>query len=130
MFAELVDFASSGAGSTMAPRELVTTLGEVFSIWDEMVTSAGLTKIKNIGDSYMAVNGAPEAQPDHAESTLLCAVKMVAVVQAYARKTGKRLVARVGINSGKCVAGGALCCSNGLIGAWLSASSWHHFNVQ
>lgn len=103
MFADLVDFTKLSA--RMPPAELVDLLNSVFSEFDQLAEKYGLEKIKTIGDAYMAVAGAPNARADHAQAVADMALEMQAVLARAAEWTGKRLMMRIGINSGPVVAG-------------------------
>jgi hypothetical protein len=62
LFADLVNF--TGIAATVSPRELVESLGEVFSAFDDLAVRHGLEKIKTLGDGYLAVAGVPGPHPD------------------------------------------------------------------
>jgi class 3 adenylate cyclase len=62
-------------------------------------------KIKTIGDAYMAVAGAPEAQADHAEVAFRAAVDMLAAAAEWRRDSGVDLEVRLGLASGPVVGG-------------------------
>jgi len=65
MFLDLVSFTTLSA--TVPPAHLIHLLNAVFSTCDDVVQEHGLTKIKTIGDSYLAVSGLPHVQEDHAQ---------------------------------------------------------------
>ena len=65
MFLDLVSFTT--LSSHVPPAHLIHLLNAVFSACDAIVNEYGLTKIKTIGDSYLAVSGLPHAQEDHAQ---------------------------------------------------------------
>jgi class 3 adenylate cyclase len=62
-------------------------------------------KIKTIGDSYMAVAGAPEVQPDHAAAALALARGMLHALANARGPLNLPLDMRVGLASGSVVAG-------------------------
>lgn len=103
MFADLVDFTKLSAG--LPPAELVDLLSSVFSEFDRLAEKYGLEKIKTIGDAYMAVAGAPNAREDHAHAVADMALEMQDVLVRTAEQSGKKLMMRIGINSGPVVAG-------------------------
>ena len=45
------------------PMRAVTLLDELFSSFDDLAVAHGLEKIRTVGDSFMAVAGAPDARP-------------------------------------------------------------------
>jgi adenylate cyclase len=103
LFADLVGFTSQ-AGS-IAPTELVRILDEVFTGFDELAGRHGMEKIKTVGDAYMAVSGAPDARPDHAEAAADMALEILAHLHDRRWPSGAPLQVRVGIASGPVVAG-------------------------
>lgn len=65
MFLDLAGFTR--IASTIPPGHVVHLLESIFSVCDEIVQKHGLTKVKTIGDSYMAVSGVPDVQADHVD---------------------------------------------------------------
>src|SRR5437868_13347276 len=55
MFADIVGFTRMT--EEMSPRETVTILNDMFSLFDELADKHGVEKIKTIGDAYMAAGG-------------------------------------------------------------------------
>lgn len=102
LFADVVDFTPMS--SSMAPQELVGLLDEVFKDLDKLVSSAGLEKIKTIGDEYMVAAGVPTERGDHAEAICDLALRIRAHTSAK-RYRGHQLSFRIGINSGPVIAG-------------------------
>lgn len=102
LFADVVGFTPMAA--TMTPLALVELLNEVFLCFDGLVEKHGLEKIKTIGDCYMVASGVPRARPDHAEVLVQLALDMREAVEQRIFG-GRKLVFRIGINSGPVVAG-------------------------
>lgn len=102
LFADVVDFTPMS--STMTPNELVGLLDEVFKDLDNLVSKAGLEKIKTIGDEYMVAGGVPAERPDHAHATCDLALQILAQMAAK-DYGGHPLRVRIGINSGPVIAG-------------------------
>jgi adenylate cyclase len=102
LFADVVDFTPMSA--SMTPLELVELLNEVFSFFDTLAEKYSLEKIKTIGDCYMVASGVPRSHPDHAQALVRMALEMRDHVAQHAF-SGRRLVFRIGINSGPVVAG-------------------------
>jgi adenylate cyclase len=103
LFADLVGF-TPWAGRTH-PGEVVSFLDDLFSRFDELAATAGVEKIKTIGDSYMAVAGAPEPRPDHAEAAVALARGMLRVLAQVRDRAGEGLEMRIGLASGPVVGG-------------------------
>lgn len=66
LFADLVGFTQLSA--QIIASELIGSLNEIFTIFDELAEQHDLEKIKTIGDSYMVVGGLPTPRSDHAEA--------------------------------------------------------------
>jgi class 3 adenylate cyclase len=62
-------------------------------------------KIKTIGDAYMAVAGAPQALPDHADSAMRLAQRMLVETSEWRLQHQVDLELRVGLASGAVVGG-------------------------
>jgi guanylate cyclase len=103
VFADLVGF-TPWAGRT-EPSQVVHFLDDLFSRFDELATEAGVEKIKTIGDSYMAVAGAPEPRPDHAEAAVALARAMLGALAEMHDRAGPALDLRIGLASGSVVGG-------------------------
>ena len=102
LFADVVNFTPMS--SQMKPIELVELLNQVFSQFDDLVEKYDLEKIKTIGDCYMVASGVPRPRQDHAKVITCLALDMQEIV----RKSdyfGRKLIFRIGINSGPVVAG-------------------------
>lgn len=65
MFLDIVGF--TGLASRAPANQLVHVLNAVFERCDEIGDRHGLSKIKTIGDAYLAIAGMPEIQEDHAD---------------------------------------------------------------
>lgn len=103
LFADLEGF--TGLAERMTPERLVAVLNEVFRGFDDLVERHGLEKIKTIGDAYMVAAGLPIPCPNHAEALAELARDMMAALEDRSRALGLPLRMRVGINSGRVVAG-------------------------
>jgi len=75
LFLDIVGFTRISAG--ISPHRVVQFLKMIFKICDAVSAEFGLTKIKTIGDSYMAVCGVPESLDDHVDRTAMSALAMV-----------------------------------------------------
>ncbi len=103
LFADIVDFTKLTA--SMHPAELVDLLSQLFSRFDLLTEKLNIEKIKNIGDGYMAVSGAPICNDNHASDIAELAIKMHEELLIFNELTGKNLQMRIGISSGSVVAG-------------------------
>ena len=103
LFADLVRFTEHA--SHIAPHELVVVLDDVFTRFDEVCDRVGMEKIKTVGDAYMAVAGAPDPRPDHADAAALMALDILDCLDGARWPTGESIAIRVGVASGPVVAG-------------------------
>jgi class 3 adenylate cyclase len=103
LFADAVGFTVQ-AEKTPAD-DLVAALDELFSRFDTLADRYGLEKIKTIGDAYMAVAGAPEPRPRHAEAAADMALAIIEALEGARWPSGDPILVRIGIASGPAVAG-------------------------
>ena len=103
LFADLAGFTPWAQRTD--PARVVAVLDDLFSRFDELALGLGVEKIKTIGDSYMAVAGAPQPMPDHAAAALDLSRAILGAVEAWRAKNGLTLEIRIGLASGRVVAG-------------------------
>jgi adenylate cyclase len=87
------------------PARVVGLLDALFTRFDELAAECGVEKIKTIGDSYMAVAGAPTARVDHADAGLSFGRGMLQAVEEWRSVNAVMLQLRVGLASGRVVGG-------------------------
>jgi class 3 adenylate cyclase len=107
LFADVVAFTRF---AEEAPPERVSAfLNELFTILTEVIFRHGGTVDKFLGDSVMAIFGAPTPQDDHAQRALLVAEDMHRFVSASApawrESYGIDVQLAIGVNSGEAVVG-------------------------
>jgi class 3 adenylate cyclase/tetratricopeptide (TPR) repeat protein len=93
------------AGSTTLATELDAEalralLADVYEQFSQVVVSFGGTVEKFIGDALMAVFGVPTSHEDDPERAVRSALAMRSRLTAVARRHGKELGLRVGVNTG------------------------------
>lgn len=103
LFADLAGF-TSWTRRTDAAR-VVSFLDELFTRFDVVAATCGVEKIKTIGDSYMAVAGAPESRADHASAAMALALGMLAALDELRQGARVPLELRIGLASGSAVGG-------------------------
>ena len=103
VFSDIVGFTTWAQRTS--PDRVVTMLDDLFTRLDDIAARHGLEKIKTIGDSYMAVAGAPEPRDDHAVAAIEFARAMVDVVAEKHAENDADLEVRIGIASGPVVGG-------------------------
>jgi len=96
IFLDIVGFTEMSATKNAA--EVVQLLDELFTSLDDVCTRIGITKVKTVGDSYMAVAGLPEPLTDHAHRAAQAARDMMRALPAH-------ITARIGIHCGPVTAG-------------------------
>ena len=105
LFADIVGFTSMS--EKMSPAAVSLLLNEYLSRMTDIIFKYEGTLDKYIGDAIMAVFGAPLDMPDHAARSIKTALEMRDRLEEFnaERKEGPLLEIRIGINSGKAVAG-------------------------
>jgi adenylate cyclase len=101
IFTDLENFTTLSEG--LDPTEVSAILIAYFEQTTRCILEKGGTIIKYIGDAVMAAWGAPIIQPAHAASAVEAACDLRALTQIEVR--GRKLRTRIGINSGKVLAG-------------------------
>ena len=101
LFADIVGFTPWTTATE--PMRAVTLLDELFSSFDDLAVAHGLEKIRTMGDSFMAVAGAPVARPDHARAAIGLAVAILQAASTWRRAHDVDLGLRVGLASGPLV---------------------------
>jgi adenylate cyclase len=105
MFADVVDFTPRC--ESLEPRQVAELLNRYFSEMADVIFRHEGTLDKFIGDCLMAVFGAPLSATDHAARGALTALEMREALTALnePRSPESRLEFRIGMHSGKVVAG-------------------------
>ena len=107
LFSDIRGF--SALAERLSARDVATIVGRHLEAMAEVVLAHGGTIDKFQGDAVMAVFGAPNPEPDHAERALLCALEMQAR-QAELNRDGwgpdvSDLGVGIGVNTGSVIAG-------------------------
>ena len=102
-FSDIVGFTNMSR--QVSAEEVVDMLNRIFTILDGLSTEFELTKIKTIGDAYMAACGVPRDDDNHAHNVCLFACYSVICLANEKGTTGEPLGMRCGVHSGKLVAG-------------------------
>jgi adenylate cyclase len=91
----------------MSPAAISYLLNDYLSRMTEIIFKYDGTLDKYIGDAIMAVFGAPLDMPDHAAQAIRAGLEMRERLEEFnsERREGPQLRIRIGINSGKVVAG-------------------------
>ena len=102
LFCDIRDFTALAA--SMDAKEVVAALNGLFEAVVPIVARHGGHVDKFEGDGLLAVFGAPENYPDHADRSVRAACEMAAAVNDE-DAAGERIRIGVGINTGPVVAG-------------------------
>lgn len=106
-FADLAGFSS--IAEKMTPSELVALMNEYLSAMTDIIESHGGYVDKYIGDSIVAMFGAPADDPDHARhavaAALQCRDRLEELNDSHPAFRGRGLAHRIGLNSGEAVVG-------------------------
>jgi adenylate cyclase len=93
----------------MTPNELVALMNEYLSAMTDIIESHGGYVDKYIGDSIVAIFGAPVDDPDHAcnavRSALRCRARLEELNRNNVAFQGYKLAHRIGLNSGDALVG-------------------------
>jgi adenylate cyclase len=100
LFCDVENF--TGFASRASATEVVARLNELFEIVVPVVARHSGHVDKFEGDGLLAVFGAPESYPDHADRAVRAAVEMACRVNA---RDGLGFRIRAGVNTGRVVAG-------------------------
>jgi len=103
VFTDFVGFTR--LAEVLSRTSLIETLHGIFSEFDRQVARFDGTKIKTIGDAYMAVFGAPLPCANHAEKAIRAAMAMVRHIESAHTETAHPFRMRVGIHTGEVMAG-------------------------
>lgn len=107
LFTDFKDFTK--LAEQISSTELIEELNYCFKEFDTIITKYGIEKIKTIGDAYMAVSGLPVEDSNHAVKMVEAAIEIRDFMESYIQRRkaeGKSYFEmRIGINSGKVVAG-------------------------
>jgi adenylate cyclase len=106
-FSDLAGFSSTA--ERMTPAELVSLMNEYLSAMTDIIESHGGYVDKYIGDSIVAVFGAPVDDPEHAghavRAALSCRDRLDELNRSHAAFRDRGLAQRIGLNTGEAVVG-------------------------
>jgi adenylate cyclase len=108
LFSDIRGFSTMA--ERLSARDIAEVVGRHLGAMAEVVTEHGGTIDKFQGDAVMAVFGAPEPLPDHAERALRCAIAMQRRqtelnAQGWGTDAVEFLAIGVGVNTGLVIAG-------------------------
>ncbi len=100
------DFAGfTRLAEKISGEQLINTLHSLFTGFDQIIDTHGGTKIKTIGDAYMAVFGAPISIQNHALRAVRAALELVNYLNEFNEENVLPFHMRIGIHTGELMAG-------------------------
>ncbi len=109
LFVDLVDFTKKSR--RLSPMIMIDELSDIFAEFDKIVKRNNCTRIKTIGDGYLAVSGIPTPSHEHAINMINVALDMREYIFQRNLINNVKWDLKLGINSGE-VIGSVLGKSN------------------
>lgn len=103
LFTDLVGFTQ--IAEKLGNVRIIQALNGIFTGFDSVVSDNQGTKIKTIGDSYMAVFGAPAAVEQHPVKAVQTALSMLRSLDDFNVKHRLNFQMRIGVHTGKVMGG-------------------------
>lgn len=103
LFCDFVGFTS--ITSTLPPETLFEELTEIFTAFDEIADQGGVTRIKTIGDAYMAASGILDVDQHHADRLVNVGISFIEFLEKRNQEQQLQWECRIGIHSGSVIAG-------------------------
>lgn len=96
-FTRLVEHISSEA--------LIDFLHRIFTGFDAIISDCNGTKIKTIGDAYMAIFGAPVVCKNHPVMALKASMAFLEFIESFQKENDPKFQMRIGVHTGRIIAG-------------------------
>ncbi|WP_430933665.1 adenylate/guanylate cyclase domain-containing protein [Saccharicrinis sp. 156] len=101
LFVDLVDFTKKS--TKLSPKILIDELTEIFSSFDQIIVNNNCTRIKTMGDGYLAVSGIPTPNKNHAGNLINVAIDIRDFLIQRNKINPVKWDAKIGINSGEVI---------------------------
>lgn len=102
-FIDIVNFSKKAA--ILDPVVLIDELNQIYTGFDNIIENCTCERIKTIGDSYMAVAGLPETDPEHAHNIIRSCIEMLRFIRKRNSESEHKWEVRIGVHSGEVIAG-------------------------
>jgi class 3 adenylate cyclase len=103
LFSDIVGFTQMAEKTP--GEQLIEMLDNLFREMDDLTARHNGTKVKTIGDAYMAVFGAPVEQPDHPLQAVRTGLAFSEAATLCSRRHGHDIRVRIGIHTGRVMGG-------------------------
>lgn len=107
LFLDISGFTAMAA--ERSPEELIRELDTLFSEFDQICAANGVSRIKTVGDAYMAATGVPEEDPQHLTRLLEAAIGIRDFTRRYNHQkedqNTPRMNIRLGLHTGPLISG-------------------------
>jgi class 3 adenylate cyclase/CheY-like chemotaxis protein len=107
LFTDFQAFTKSA--SKISPKELIHTLNECFTAFDDIIERHNLEKIKTIGDAYMCAGGLPTENTSNAVDAVSAALEIAQWTKTWnaerSLKGQETWEIRIGVHTGELIAG-------------------------
>lgn len=103
LFCDFIGF--TGITSQLAPEFLIAELTDIYGHFDEICEAQGATRIKTIGDAYMAATGLSSNNNNHAEQLVNTGLGFLAYLNKRNRGARQQWTCRIGVHSGSVISG-------------------------
>ncbi|KAI8612128.1 adenylate and guanylate cyclase catalytic domain-containing protein [Chytriomyces sp. MP71] len=86
-------------------KEMISCLDKLWKEYDFICKRWGIYRVETIGDTFLAVSGAPERAPDHAIQMTNFALEVIRMVENFRTEGGDKILLKIGLCSGPITAG-------------------------
>ncbi len=101
LFVDLVDFTKKSR--RLSPKIVIDELSEIFTEFDKIVKRNNCTRIKTMGDGYLAVSGIPTPNHEHVYNMIKVAADMREYLMQRNLINNVKWDLKLGINSGEVI---------------------------
>jgi len=103
LFSDIVGFTQMA--EKIPGEQLIVMLDRLFREMDDLTARFHGTKVKTVGDAYMAVFGAPSELTDHALMAVRTGLALLEMMASFGRRHSHDIQVRIGIHTGRVMGG-------------------------